>query len=106
MRFKNLKLLLIFILLPKNGFGVDQSLEWLVEVIPEHQKCSNDKDCARFSLKCSCDCGFPINSSFLPRYLEIKEKECKGYTGPYCKMECPEEVKCSIGKCVVVEMGL
>lgn len=71
------------------------------EIEPMHQACKEDSDCTRISLKCSCDCGIPINKKFISSYLELKEAKCKGYSGPFCKMDCSGVSKCNKGLCEI-----
>ncbi len=105
MSLKTINLILLILFLAENAIG-DDHIARSQEMLPaEHQNCHQDQDCVRVSLKCSCDCGVIINKSFLSHYLEIKESECQNYSGPYCKMACPEEVKCSNGKCIVMKIG-
>lgn len=70
-------------------------------VDPSDQACSADADCELVPLKCSCDCGAPVNKDHAPKYLEAKKKMCENYVGPVCDMYCENRVECRDGLCVV-----
>lgn len=65
------------------------------------QVCEVDKDCIMAMVKCSCNCGVPINKIYWQKYLDAQVKRCKNYKGPYCKVNCEVEPKCINNTCMI-----
>lgn len=65
------------------------------------RSCKVDEDCIMAMIKCSCDCGIPINKIYLNKYLNKQNEMCKSYTGPMCKMQCEQKLKCISNICTV-----
>lgn len=65
------------------------------------QVCKVDEDCVMAMVKCSCDCGVPINKIHWQKYLDAQVERCKNYNGPYCKVSCTFEPKCINNTCTV-----
>lgn len=68
---------------------------------PEDQSCQLDSDCVMSPVKCSCDCGIPINKINIQKYLDRYEEACKSYKGTMCDMQCGQILKCENNLCVV-----
>ena len=101
--FRTLGLLLGLTFVSSVAYAAGEELSALVLVA--HQRCEKDSDCIRLVMKCSCDCGVPLNVNFTDFYLRAKEERCKDYSGPMCKFACPEKTACVQKKCVMVEQG-
>ncbi|HVH42389.1 MAG TPA: hypothetical protein VM925_08595 [Labilithrix sp.] len=43
-------------------------------------------------VKCSCDCGVPINRAKWQKYLDAQAQMCVDYHGPMCRMDCSNVV--------------
>lgn len=74
-----------------------------LEVAAADQKCEADDDCIMVMVKCSCDCGVPINKANWQKYLDKQEKMCEDYEGPMCKMMCNQKLRCINKVCSVLE---
>ena len=74
-----------------------------IEVEPADQACEADEDCIMAMVKCSCDCGVPINKANWKKYLDEKEEMCTDYEGPMCGMMCDQNLGCVDKVCEVVE---
>lgn len=74
-----------------------------IEVDREDQTCEQDDDCILAMVKCSCDCGVPINEKHWSKYLDEQKKMCENYQGKMCKMDCGQELKCEDNICIVSE---
>ncbi len=73
----------------------------IITINPEDKKCTVDEDCVTTMVKCSCDCGVPINKIHWSKYLDKKAKRCTFYFGPMCFMKCEQELKCINGICTI-----
>lgn len=65
------------------------------------QVCKVDEDCVMAMVKCSCDCGVPVNKIHWLKYSFEQVKRCENYKGTYCKMNCEVEPKCINNICTV-----
>ena len=74
-----------------------------IEVDLADQICENDDDCIMAMVKCSCDCGVPINKANWQKYLDEQEKMCEDYEGPMCKMMCNQKIRCVDKACSIIE---
>jgi hypothetical protein len=85
-----------------SGSGAAEAEQELLEVEGRHRLCKHDAECVRMVLECSCSCGMSVNRRFVGLYLEAKEKRCRDYSGPMCKMSCPGVERCISGICEVL----
>ena len=79
-----------------DAWGAEHQLD---EVQDQHRLCQTDSECSSVLLECSCECGQGLNKRFAALYLAARERRCRLYTGPLCKMSCPGKVRCVDGKC-------
>lgn len=93
-----LALLSVVILL--NSCKSQVNLDDEINVETKDQYCNEDSECIMAMVKCSCDCGVPINKIYLQKYLNMKEEKCKSYEGIMCKMDCRTDLKCVNNSCV------
>jgi hypothetical protein len=77
----------------------DTSAEPALTIDPADAKCSSNADCGITMTQCSCDCGSPVNVAHAKKYEEARERMCKDYQGPMCKMACNETASCDGGVC-------
>ncbi|MBI3072121.1 MAG: hypothetical protein HYY84_08365 [Deltaproteobacteria bacterium] len=71
----------------------------LLEVDAADQDCRADGDCVLTMVRCSCDCGLPVNKVHRDKYQAAQGQMCKEYRGIMCKMKCDERVACVDAKC-------
>ncbi|MCU0661656.1 MAG: hypothetical protein MUC50_04940 [Myxococcota bacterium] len=73
----------------------------IITVDPRDQRCSVSDDCVMTMVKCSCDCGVPINKEYDSKYFKEVEEMCKDYEGPMCSMDCDTTIECKDNVCSV-----
>jgi hypothetical protein len=91
----------LFYYLPTTGNRIDPS-EQTLTINPADQACQADDDCVMAMVKCSCDCGVPINKLNWPKYLDQQARMCENYNGRMCKMGCNQVLKCVDNICAVL----
>jgi hypothetical protein len=74
-----------------------------IKIDPADQACQVDDDCIMAMVRCSCDCGQPINEMHWEKYLNKQQRMCKFYSGEMCKMVCAENLKCINNICTIVK---
>ena len=74
----------------------------VLKIDPKDQECDKDEDCILTMVKCSCDCGLPVNRAHLQKYLDEQEKMCEDYEGKMCKMNCDQKLGCIHHICMVL----
>ena len=96
------KCLLVVLIIALIGFSVIYYFpRGALKIDPNDQICQEDTDCVRAMVKCSCDCGVPINKLSWQKYLARQEKMCKFYFGRMCKIGCNEVPKCINNICTI-----
>jgi hypothetical protein len=63
-----------------------------LKVDPTDQGCTSADECIQTMVKCSCDCGVPINRAKWQKYLDAQAQMCVDYHGPMCRMDCSNVV--------------
>jgi hypothetical protein len=91
----------LFYYIPSTGNMIGPS-EQALTIDPADQACQADDDCVMAMVKCSCDCGIPINKLNWPKYIDQQAKICENYNGPMCKMSCDQVLKCVNSICTIV----
>jgi len=74
----------------------------MLEIDSTDQACEVDDDCVMAMVKCSCDCGIPINKIHQQKYIDEQIEICENYEGKMCKMKCEQELECVDSICTIV----
>jgi hypothetical protein len=67
-------------------------LDPTLKIDPADQACTSANECIQTMVKCSCDCGLPINRANGQKYVDAQAAMCRDYQGPLCKMHCSNVV--------------
>lgn len=74
----------------------------VLTIDPEDRRCEKDEDCILAMVRCSCDCGQPVNRAHSQKYLDAQDEMCEDYSGKMCKMKCDQKLGCVQHVCTIL----